>query len=300
MTSVAVVAHQNKSLGGGLRELRAVLARHGVTDPIWFEVPKSKKAPKRIAKALAAGADLIFVWGGDGMVQRCLDAIGDEEVAVAILPAGTANLLATNLDIPTDLEAAVEIGLYGARRRIDTGRLDGERFAVMAGVGLDALMIRDADGALKDRFGRLSYVLTGAKHLRLPRFGAKVRVDGEKWFDGDAGCVLVGNVSSIFGGVDVFPEAEVDSGRLEVGVITAKGVTQWLRALARTATGKADRSPFVQVTTAANVRIDLDRAMPVELDGGDRPARTRIKLRVEPGSVTVCVPEAGASSEAPR
>ncbi|MET0421361.1 MAG: diacylglycerol kinase family protein [Acidimicrobiia bacterium] len=299
MTSVAVIAHQGKSLGGGLRELRALLEARGVTDPIWFEVPKSKKAPKRVKKAIAAGADLIFVWGGDGMVQRCLDALGDERATVAILPAGTANLLATNLEIPQDLEAAVEIGLYGDRRRIDTGRLDGERFAVMAGVGLDALMIRDADGTLKDRFGRLSYVLTGAKHLRLPRFNAKVRIDGEPWFDGAAGCVLVGNVSSIFGGVDVFPHAEVDSGRLEVGVITAKGVTQWLRALSRTALGKAEQSPFVQVTTAAKVRIDLDRAMPAELDGGDRPARKRIKLKVEPASVTVCVPAGSSSTGAP-
>lgn len=291
MTTVGVVAHRMKVLGGGLRELRAILEREGVRDPLWIEVPKSKFAPKQVKRALAEGVDLLFVWGGDGMVQRCLDAIGDEPVTVAILPAGTANLLATNLGIPIDLEAAVQIGLHGARRTIDTGRLDGERFAVMAGVGLDALMIRDADGTLKDRFGRLAYVITGAKHLREERFGARVRIDGATWFEGDAGCVLVGNVGSLFGGVEVFPEATPDDGRLEVGVVTAKGLTQWVRALARTATGKADQSPFVDVTVARKVRIDLDRKMPVELDGGDRPPRKRVKMRVDPHSVTVCVPE---------
>ncbi|HEX5587364.1 MAG TPA: diacylglycerol kinase family protein [Acidimicrobiia bacterium] len=291
MTTVGVVAHRMKVLGGGLRELRAVLEREGVHDPLWIEVPKSKRAPKQVKRALAEGVDLLFVWGGDGMVQRCLDAIGDEPVTVAILPAGTANLLATNLGIPIDLEGAVQVGLHGARRTIDTGSLDGERFAVMAGVGLDALMIRDADGTLKDRFGRLAYVITGAKHLRAPRFGARVRIDGATWFDGDAGCVLVGNVGSLFGGVKVFPDATPDDGRLEVGVVTAKGLTQWVRALARTATGKADQSPFVDVTVARKVRIDLDREMPVELDGGDRPPRRRVKLRVDPHSVTVCVPE---------
>jgi len=103
--------------------------------------------------------------------------------------------------------------------------------------------------------------------------------------------VLVGNVGSLFGGVEVFPDATPDDGRLEVGVVTAKGLTQWVRALARTATGKADQSPFVDVTVARKVRIDLDRKMPVELDGGDRPPRKRVKMRVEPHSVTVCVPE---------
>jgi YegS/Rv2252/BmrU family lipid kinase len=291
VSSVAVIAHRRKTLGGGLRELRAMLERHGVIDPMWFEVPKSKRAPKQVRRALDAGADLLFVWGGDGMVQRCLDAIGDEPVTVAILPAGTANLLATNLGIPADLEAAVEIGLHGRRRVIDTGTLNGERFAVMAGVGFDALMIRDADRGLKDRLGRLSYVATGAKHLRTPRFDAHVRIDGVTWFEGKAACVLVGNVGTVFGGIEVFPEASADSGRLEVGVVTAKGMAQWVRTLARTATGRAAQSPFVEVTTAERVRVDLDRPQPVELDGGDRPARRKVKVRIDPQSVTVCVPD---------
>ncbi len=291
MSSVAVVAHRRKTLGGGLRELRAVLERHGVTDPMWFEVPKSKRAPKQVRRAIDAGADLLFVWGGDGMVQRCIDAVVGEPVAVAILPAGTANLLATNLGIPKDLEAAVELGLHGPRRTIDTGIVNGERFAVMAGVGFDALMIRDAGRGLKDRFGRLVYVATGAKHLRTPRFAAHVRIDGITWFEGKAACVLVGNVGTVFGGIEVFPHAAPDSGRLEVGVVTAKGMTQWVRALARTATGRAAQSPFVEVTTAERVRIDLDRAQPIELDGGDRAATKKVKVRIDPQSVTVCVPE---------
>ena len=75
MTQVAVVAHSGKSLGGGLDELRSLLAQAGVAEPLWFEVPKSKKAPKRVREAVEAGADLVFVWGGDGMVQRCVDAL---------------------------------------------------------------------------------------------------------------------------------------------------------------------------------------------------------------------------------
>ena len=65
MTSVAVVAHRNKTLGGGLAELRQVLTEKGVPDPIWYEVSKSRKAPKLARQAVADGADLLFIWGGE-------------------------------------------------------------------------------------------------------------------------------------------------------------------------------------------------------------------------------------------
>src|SRR5881398_3558037 len=104
MTTVAVVAHTGKTLDGGLEKLRELLAREGFSTPLWYEVPKSRKAPRYARRALADGADLLFVWGGDGMVQRCVDALAGSELPLAILPAGTANLLATNLGVPMDLE----------------------------------------------------------------------------------------------------------------------------------------------------------------------------------------------------
>ena len=87
MPRVAVVAHAGKSFGGGLAELREVLAREGFTDPLWYEVAKSRKAPKCARRALTDGAEVIFVWGGDGMVQRCIDAVAGTEAVLAILPA---------------------------------------------------------------------------------------------------------------------------------------------------------------------------------------------------------------------
>jgi YegS/Rv2252/BmrU family lipid kinase len=291
MTSVAVVAHAGKSLGGGLVELRRVLVDHGIDHPAWFEVPKSRLAPDCVRDAIDGGADLLFVWGGDGMVQRCIDAVADAPIALAILPAGTGNLLARNLDIPIDLEAAVDIGLHGARRTIDVGILNGERFAVMAGTGMDALMIRDAGRSLKGRFGRAAYVWTGAKNLRIEPFRVTVDVDGRRWFKGRAGCVLVGNVSKVLGGVEVFDDASSEDGRLELGVVTAEGVVQWIRALARTALGSADRSKFVRTTKARKIRVELDRKMPYELDGGDRKPKKRLRIKVQPAAVTLCVPE---------
>ena len=113
IVKVAVIAHSGKTLGGGLPELRRVLETAGVEDPFWAEVPKSRKAPAQVRRALDKGAELIIAWGGDGMVQRCIDVLAGTGVSLAIIPAGTANLFATNLGIPKDIEQAVEVGLHG-------------------------------------------------------------------------------------------------------------------------------------------------------------------------------------------
>lgn len=291
MTSIAVVAHSAKRIGPGLPALRRLLAAEGVTDPLWAEVTKSRFAAGCVEDALEAGADLVFVWGGDGTVQRCIDVLAGSPATLAILPAGTANLLATNLGIPKDLMEAVRIGLYGARRTLDVGKVNGERFAVMAGTGVDALMIREADSGLKDAVGRVAYLWTGAKSIRREPFRAKIRVDGHRWFAGEASCVLVGNVGKLLGGISAFEDARPDDGHLDLGVVTAEGLWQWARTLGRSALGDAAASPFVETATARTIEVRLDRKVIYELDGGDRKKTKKLDIEIEPGALSVCVPE---------
>ena len=291
MATVAVVAHAGKTLGGGLPELRAELARRGFADPLWYEVPKSRKAPKCARRALAEGADVIFVWGGDGTVQRVIDAVAGTKAVLAILPAGTANLLATNLQIPRDLAAAVQIGLAGERRPLDTGSVNGEHFAVMAGAGFDARMIADADRGMKDRLGRAAYLYTGARNLRARRVKATVKVDGQRFFTGRVSCVLVGNVGKILGGISAFSGARPDDGLLELGVVTARNPVEWARTLGRVALGRTQNSPFTEVTRGKRIKVTFSRALPYELDGGARGVATKLTVKVAPASVTICVPD---------
>jgi diacylglycerol kinase (ATP) len=289
--NVAVVAHAQKSLGGGLPELRRVLEAEGIADPFWAEVPKSKKAPAQVQRALDNGADLIFAWGGDGMVQRCVDVLAGSSANLAIIPAGTANLFASNLGIPEDIEEAVAIGLHGDRHELDVGRFNGERFAVMAGTGFDAAMIRDSgDGGLKERLGRAAYVWSGSENLRSRPFQATIEVDGAEWYEGDATCILLGNVGKLVGGVEAFEDARPDDGKLEVGVVTAVGVLDWSRMMARAVAGSLGDSPFTQTTKARNVKAKLSRKVLYELDGGDRTKVKSFKVKVEPRAISVCVP----------
>jgi diacylglycerol kinase (ATP) len=289
---VAVVAHAEKRLGGGLRELRRALEAEGVEDPLWYEVPKAKCAPDRVRRALEEGAELVFAWGGDGTVRRCLGELAGTETCLAVIPAGTANLFATNLGIPREIEQAVAIGLRGPRTRFDVGTFEEERFGVMAGVGFDAAMIRGSED-LKERIGRMAYVWSGSRSLRQDAFAAEIQVDGLDWFEGRATCILLGNVGDLFGGVTVFPDARPDDGQLELGVVTAEGVVQWLRTLARTAAGDPTRSPFVRATKARSVNVSLDRKVRYELDGGDRTKVKAFEVKVEPGALQMCVPPAG-------
>ena len=169
--------------------------------------------------------------------------------------------------------------------------MNGERFAVMAGAGLDAAMIRQADRGLKDRLGRAAYLYTAARNLSAPRVRATVKVDGKRFFKGKLSCVLVGNVGKILGGVDVFPSAEPDDGALEVGVVTAKHPVQWARTFGRVATGHPADSPFVRLTRGTRVRLKFSEPVRYELDGGARSPVTKLRIKVHPSSVTVCVPD---------
>ena len=293
MPKIAVVAHTRKSLGGGLGELRKVLAREGIARPLWYEVRKSRKAPKYARRALAEGAEIIFVWGGDGTVQRCIDAVAGTSAVLAILPAGTANLLASNLQVPADIGEAVRAGMKGERRRFDTGSVNGEHFAVMAGAGFDARMIGEAGRRRKGRFGRAAYLLAGARNLNARRARAAVEVDGRRFYKGQVSCVLVGNVAKVFGGIEVFGEAQPDDGILEIGLVTARNPAEWARVLARVARGQAGESPFVEVTRGERFRVRFSRPMPYELDGGARGTVKELRIKVHPGSIKLCIPERG-------
>lgn len=299
---VAVIAHTGKQLGGGLSELRTALHDEGIREPLWVEVEKSRYAPKQVKAALKAGVDLVIVWGGDGMVQQCVTMLAGTDTPMAIMPAGTANLLATNLGIPTDLPKALQIALHGAHTRLDVGRMNGEAFAVMGGAGFDGAMINRVDSAAKERLGRLAYVRSTVKAMSAPTTGTCITIDGTKWFEGDASCVLVGNVGTLIGGLTVFDSASPTDGLLDVGVISAEGRLQWLRLLGRVVgPGSPDRSPLVEATKATKIDVTFDKKMRYEIDGGARDKTKHLKVRIRPRALLVCCPAAQseAAAEAP-
>jgi len=242
--------------------------------------------PGQTRAAVADGADIVVACGGDGTVRACLDPLAGTDTALGIVPLGTGNLLASNLGIPTGLSAGGGVG-RGERRRIDLGRVNGEAFAVMAGSGFDALMIRDANDTLKSKVGTAAYILSAAKNLRTDLVGTRVTVDGSVWFDGRTTMVLVGNFGTVSGGVEVFPDARPDDGLLDVAVMSASTLREWASIAWRLVRRRPPRADLARRAQGAHIVVEHQHARPYELDGEDREPTRRLEFTVEHQAITI-------------
>lgn len=299
MPNYAVVARADKELGGGLDELRQVLAEVEVDIAMWRELPAGADVGDSVREVVNAGADLVLVWGGDGTVQRSVDALAGTDVAMAIMPAGGGNLLARDLGVPIDVRGAVDVAVGGERRRIDTIVADDEHFAMVAGAGLSSLLMRDHHRKnISERIQRVGRLGLGALRLRARPIRGTVVVDGKTIYSGDITCVLVSNIAEAVAGIAEFDEPEHDDGLVEIGIVGSRRVVEWARGFARVLLGKAEESPFTVTELGRTVELRFSRLVDFELDGSPKDDVRTVRIRVRPRSVTVCVPEADPADSA--
>jgi len=217
-------------------------------------------------------------------------------VPLAIVPAGTGNLLARNLELPLDRDAALEIALTGSDRTLDVGTIDGEPFVVMAGMGLDAVMLSDASEALKARVGWAAYVLSAARHLRDRPVEVELTGDDAAPIHRRIHGLVVGNVGRLQGGVPLLPDAEPDDGFLDVVVLTPLGPAGWLR-LAAAVLLRRENSPEFDRRRVRELNVRAGRAMPCELDVEVCDGRREARIEIMPGALLVrCVPAGSATN----
>lgn len=242
--------------------------------------------PGQTADAVERGAETVVVCGGDGTIRACIEPLLGVDTALDLVPLGTGNLLAGNLGIESGLKG-VEGRSERATRTIDVGFVNDEAFAVMAGSGFDATMIRDADEETKARFGRVAYIRSAVKHLRDALQTTFVEVDGERWFTGRTSMVLVGNFGKVSGGLEVFPDARPDDGLLDIAVLAAESWRDWGSVLWRLIRRKAQRPELVSRTQGKEIRVTTHGARAYELDGEARDATTRLHFTVRPRALAV-------------
>jgi diacylglycerol kinase family enzyme len=258
-----------------LLETRSADAGHGVT-----------------REAVAAGAQLVFAVGGDGTVRACAQALAGSQIPLAIVPRGTANLVATALGIPSSLGAALAVGFGQHERRIDLAVADGITFAAMAGIGLDAAVVGATAAGLKGAAGWLGYAATGIRRLAGTCTGFEIRLDGGEPIGRQARCVVVGNVGLLPGGFVLLPEARPDDGLLDVGILAPAGPFGWPRVGWRVLTRSRHDDAVLERYQARRVEIAAEAQLPRQADGELIGTAASLTVTLAPGGLLVRVPAA--------
>lgn len=277
-------------LDGRRREICAALAEAGWPEPAWLETTPEDPGCGQAREAIASGAQVVFACGGDGTVMACATALAGTDVALAVLPSGTGNLLAANLGLPDDPVAGVRLATGTGRKRLDVGVVGDRCFVVMAGMGFDASMLADASEQLKARLGWPAYVLSGLRHLRDRPMRVSLRLDDHPPLRVRARAVVIGNVGRLQGGLRLLAEAEPDDGLLDVAVLAPRGLRHWLALGWSVLRGRHDKAPM-RTYRAASVEVDSDREEARELDGDVIEPGRGLAVRVRPRALLLCVPE---------
>jgi diacylglycerol kinase family enzyme len=280
-----------QNLGALRRTIVRLLTEDGWPEPRWIQTTPTDTGEEQARDAIASGAEVLFVCGGDGTVLSGVAAVAGTESALAVLPLGTGNLLALNLGLPGDIGTVVRLATRGSRRRIDVGEAEGRAFAVACGVGLDAQVLADTPHRAKHLLGWPAYVAAVVRHLGGPRFPMRIRLDGGPWVTREVRSVLVANVGRFPGGITLLPFAEPDDGLLDVALITPRRLRDWARLLA-SLVGRHPRGGMIEAFRARRVEVETDRPQPREIDGEPLPAGRCLGVKVRPGALLICVAQA--------
>jgi diacylglycerol kinase family enzyme len=276
------------------RRCRAAAEADGF-EPLFAQTSTAEGGFLLARRAVAAGARLVFAAGGDGTVRACAHALAGTGIPLAIVPLGTANLTARALGIPARPRHAIDAGFGGKDGTIDLACAegaggDGMWFAAMAGIGLDAAVVAAAGDLSKRRLGWLAYAAAGAAHLSLPPNHFTIRLDGARPLRRHARCVVAGNAGLLPGGFLLLPDAVLDDGLLDVGVLAPSGSFGWPLVASRVLTRSRRTDRHLERFRARRVEISTGSDLPRQVDGEViAPGRTLV-VSVRPGALTVRQP----------
>ncbi len=302
-------------------DLRALVsaesAAAGWGEPLFFETTVEELGDGLARDALEQGATAVLVAGGDGTVRAVSEAMSDSGVPLTIVPSGTGNLLARNLQLPLAEPATmVQATFAGETRAIDIGfaritRPDGKKsehgFVVMGGMGLDAAMIANTSGDLKKKVGWIAYVDGAARSLvKAKPFAVHYRVAGHRFHRARVQSVLVANCGSLPAGLELIPEASVSDGELDTVIFQPKSFWGWLlvwrrvawdnSVLNKTRTGRKvlklrTKDNSVRYSRGTGFELTSDSAQHVQLDGDEFGEGTALDCRIVAGGLLIAVPK---------
>jgi len=253
-----------------------------------IDLDQSDDLTARIRKA-GSSVDRIVLCGGDGTINRALDALVDCGLPVGIIPTGTANDLARSLGIPADPSRAIEIINSGHQRPIDIARVNGISFINALGMGLGPLTTREMDSDEKATFGVGAYLLGLLRAMRkIPRFSARIESD-EGVREGHFIQITIANGIHYGGGMTVSDQARLDDARLDVLLVRARSRWRLLANALKFKTGFVENSEVLDHWQCRRLRVETQPELEVTADG-EFLTHTPLKCEVIPGALKLLAP----------
>ncbi|MDJ0339132.1 diacylglycerol kinase family protein [Cryobacterium sp. PH31-O1] len=298
----AVVAHEEAANGWDLT--------------VWLSTSAEDPGQGCAAKALESAASVVIVAGGDGTVRAVAEGLKDGATPMALIPSGTGNLLARNLELSLDdVPLCVHTAFTGVDRKIDLGLIEITRaggaesshvFLVMAGLGLDAKMLANTDDDLKKKAGWLAYVSALATTLRdKNELRFRYSLNRGPTRPTRAHTIIVANCGSLPSNIVLLPDAAVDDGQFDIALLRPEGFVGWVHifvkiiwengVLRRTRAGRALMTKEVSAlryVRAEELSVRLERPEQIELDGDEFGEAAGFDVRVDPGGLTIKLPRA--------
>lgn len=299
----AIIANPTKQGADHLKaNSEAVCRSEGWQAPLYIETTEDDPGYAMAREALDAGVDVVIAAGGDGTVRAVAQALAHSPVPMGIIPMGTGNLLARNLEIVLDRpEWALRVALWGRDRHVDVAHLrvddaeEEQAFMVMAGIGFDAEVMSTTRSDLKEKLGWLAYVEAGSRRLLGTRSSVRLTFDDDEPEVTSMRSVLGGNCGKVQGGLELVPGAKVDDGLLDVLTISPRRLTDWIGVATRlmsksTFLGKSSLLPsFTDIRQCEKVRVEVEEALEIQLDGDTIGAGRTLDMRVEEHALVVRV-----------
>jgi diacylglycerol kinase (ATP) len=246
-------------------------------------------AEKLARRAATDGYETIVAAGGDGTVNEVVNGIAESKAVLGLLPIGTMNVFATELGLPTnDLDRCWNIVQGENTRLVDLPIANGNFFVQLAGVGLDAQVVKETSTKLRRNVGPVSYVVAAAQIAA--RRPPRLSIESENASINEGSFVLIGNGRLYGGPFPFFKHAVIDDGLFDVVVFKRLGYLEIIKYLQDVIFSSEIRTPEVEYFQTRRLRVESDEPVPVEVDGelvGNCPVEFTVRER----SLSVLVPE---------
>jgi YegS/Rv2252/BmrU family lipid kinase len=288
--AVLIVNTRARSGASAYEEARQLLARRGFTLDASFPVQDPAGIPKLVTDTLAEGHTLVMIGGGDGTIGAAVNVLAGKDATCGLLPLGTANSFARSLDLPLDLDAAVEVLATGRTKEVDLGKINDRYFTTAVAIGLSSEIQRRKPDKIKSLLGRFAYpTIAGLVLPGFRPFTCTLTRDGGERRDFPAALeVRIAN-APYEGGIDAAPDASVTSGDLVVHIVTGSSKWRLVKTWGKIVMGLDPEGPGYETFRAKHLHIATDPPQYVNVDG-DAALQTPIDVSIARKALRVIVP----------